>query len=1386
MAKIKFRRDTAAVWLDTNPTLAQGEPGFEYDTGLVKIGDGETSWNSLDYLTSSGATLTDKGTVTITAGSTEHWLATQRREQNDSSPRGLRYDSTGNLYTVVRSWTGNEEDDLAVITKYTPSGAVSWQKTIPNATPVSLAVDSSDCAYVAVNNETYPEFIIFKFATDGTPLWKKSYRLGSGIVYDAFIEEKNSTSIVVACQKETEGPNTVVLFDIDSTTGAVNTQRELTQDGANVNVTGIDVSANQTVYVSGRYFNVADEKWQMYITKLSSSLTEVWTKSIDNGTGYDMYSGDCASDELGNIYAVGFYSVDLITIDGTDNETAGILTKLNSAGVVQWTRRIGPGPCGTAVGGLTVTPTGEVYLASQTFEYKKNPNTDSDWDRFYEGDNKLIVAKFSTTGAVLWQRYADSNYRYEYNDDFRGQAVAVFGNKFAIDGYGYSSNTTVKEMEESADNEEDYYVLQLPTDGTELTLGNFNFVESRVPGRTITIEATTPSSIVNSLLETTVTVATTTLTPDVEARIANEIFKSETYDYVFGADGTLTIPNDGDVRLTQSLVGFFAAIGGADGGDATMYGRTVVADSQGNVYVAGEDQGNQQPFVMKFDPEGYRLWGINIEDESNYNSGRANGLSIHPTTGNVLVTTEMYQQYTYSEIVTIDQDTGRILSSERFSNTASDVYLVDIAHTTLNGGDFAAVGSKGSAFSEEFPVVPQTGSWAGVIKVLRSDIATPVGGTYWKIGGEGFSAFENVASIDYYPAITGTTRQGSGADFNIVIDGAGAIDNSSAVNAGGSDYRVGHRILIPYTAVGGSTNDADIIVTVTEIDDVSTGAITGTAMGYYGSGGGVEGTYNAISGANYQVGSGFSFDYWGPLRDANYDHEDDWGVVNGGSNYVVGDVITVLGTSLGGATTANDMTVTVTSVYDNAVTNVTFAGTSQTTYWKLTTTTPVNFLEAGAWTVKYPLSRENYLVTGDWSRVFGTNTGDETDRLYAVSIDSAGNVIAVGQGWGEIAGSNYDLAVVYKFNATGTLQWARQVNEMDFNGLAMSVATIGTDIYVTHYNNGPGWTVVTKLAADGTVQWQRITNSSDDSIIADAGDGNILVAIEAYNDDLGNNAIKIFKMTPSGETVFKRWLLCGTDSYTNFKNGRGLVVEGDSFYITAYYDGNDGRPTLLARLPVDGSGVGEYSTFRYTDVNVITDSYFGSTLTDINYDIDEWDITAPGQNIAGPLAVAAYVNDTADVTVTANAGDLYVDNCNPDTEIQQVRDTDGGRIVFADGTTQSTSATDIPQRIFRGERYTLGLRDRGHHVRCTYGNSWITVPYNSRVEFPIGTVITVVNDDTGGIAYIGGEGGGVSLYITGVGYAQFGVTLSNYGMATLLKVDKERWYISGNVEASGP
>ena len=46
---IKFKKGTAKRWKEINPILASGEPGYEYDTGKFKIGDGIHNWKDLKY-----------------------------------------------------------------------------------------------------------------------------------------------------------------------------------------------------------------------------------------------------------------------------------------------------------------------------------------------------------------------------------------------------------------------------------------------------------------------------------------------------------------------------------------------------------------------------------------------------------------------------------------------------------------------------------------------------------------------------------------------------------------------------------------------------------------------------------------------------------------------------------------------------------------------------------------------------------------------------------------------------------------------------------------------------------------------------------------------------------------------------------------------------------------------------------------------------------------------------------------------------------------------------------------------------------------------------------------------------------------------------------------
>ena len=58
---IQIRRGTAGDWASVNPTLSAGEPGLESDTRKLKLGDGTTAWNSLQYVRFDGGDL-DGGT----------------------------------------------------------------------------------------------------------------------------------------------------------------------------------------------------------------------------------------------------------------------------------------------------------------------------------------------------------------------------------------------------------------------------------------------------------------------------------------------------------------------------------------------------------------------------------------------------------------------------------------------------------------------------------------------------------------------------------------------------------------------------------------------------------------------------------------------------------------------------------------------------------------------------------------------------------------------------------------------------------------------------------------------------------------------------------------------------------------------------------------------------------------------------------------------------------------------------------------------------------------------------------------------------------------------------------------------------------------------------
>lgn len=81
MYTFKLRRDLASTWTVDNPVLSDGEPGFEKDTRMLKVGDGRTPWNELDYIysavpsggsTGGGGGVTDEQIINHINSTTPH------------------------------------------------------------------------------------------------------------------------------------------------------------------------------------------------------------------------------------------------------------------------------------------------------------------------------------------------------------------------------------------------------------------------------------------------------------------------------------------------------------------------------------------------------------------------------------------------------------------------------------------------------------------------------------------------------------------------------------------------------------------------------------------------------------------------------------------------------------------------------------------------------------------------------------------------------------------------------------------------------------------------------------------------------------------------------------------------------------------------------------------------------------------------------------------------------------------------------------------------------------------------------------------------------------------------------------------------------------------
>jgi len=152
------------------------------------------------------------------------------------------------------------------------------------------------------------------------------------------------------------------------------------------------------------------------------------------------------------------------------------------------------------------------------------------------------------------------------------------------------------------------------------------------------------------------------------------------------------------------------------------------------------------------------------------------------------------------------------------------------------------------------------------------------------------------------PANTYNGSAGTGLTFNVTRTGANY--SVAIVNAGTGGYKVGETITVAGAALGGATTANNATITVGSINNVAATYTNPTQSGYSGSGS--SATFNVTkTGSVYTVA-----------------------ISAAGSGYTASETITIVGTQLNGATTANDATITITAVDGSGgITAATIAGT---------------------------------------------------------------------------------------------------------------------------------------------------------------------------------------------------------------------------------------------------------------------------------------------------------------------------------------------------------------------------------------------------------------------------------------------------------------------------